>query len=431
MGFIDGLVRVEPRSYEARDRVGLASMEELLSRIGNPERELACVHIAGSKGKGSTALMLEAILQSAGIRSATYTSPHLERWTERYRIDGREIDDRTFCEGLEALRAPVGEMQSLDEPPPPSFFDVLTAAGFWLFRRAGVDFAIIETGLGGRLDATNVVRPRVTCITTIELEHTDKLGPSLGAVAREKAGIMKPGVPVVVGNLPAVALKLVEERANRFGALVFRSTAGLRVEPGTTGPATMRVEIKTRGSLVAFECPLASQAMAENAASAMACASILDIAPDDELSRSATEALGRLRIPGRLELLGTRPWIIVDGAHTDASVGELARALDKIDATGQRLVVSMSRAKDAARVLAPLLRRASAVTVTSADPVRSLPAGELSSMLRRVSPGLRMEVEPNPRVAVLEAQRVVATDEVLCVTGSMYLAGIARRALLE
>ena len=217
--WLEGLINLERSPAALRQaRLSLAPVQSLLARIGEPQRGLHVLHIAGSKGKGSTALLCEALLRAAGVSTGTFTSPHLERWTERFRIDGREVPE-------DALAATIGELRPHVEalrgsPEPPSFFDVITAAAFQLFSAARVDVAIVEVGLGGRLDSTNVVEPAVCCITSIELEHTDKLGDTLAAIAGEKAGIAKPHVPLVVGPLPAEAFwrkygDLLQQRAAR------------------------------------------------------------------------------------------------------------------------------------------------------------------------------------------------------------------------
>ncbi|NCF28208.1 MAG: bifunctional folylpolyglutamate synthase/dihydrofolate synthase, partial [Gammaproteobacteria bacterium] len=198
VAFLMSLVREDPRPYQARARLAQLPVRALLARAGNPQVSLPVVHIAGSKGKGSTALYLEAILHSAGLTTGTFTSPHLQRWTERYRVDGREITAEEFAALFARLQPHVLGLLHQDEASAPSFFDVLTAAALLLFADQGVDCAIIEAGIGGRLDATNVVQPMLSCITSVELEHTDKLGASIAAIAGEKAGIIKMEVPVII-----------------------------------------------------------------------------------------------------------------------------------------------------------------------------------------------------------------------------------------
>jgi len=203
--YLEGLIDREKRPDFDYERIDLGPIRALLRRLDHPERDLPALHIAGSKGKGSTALMIEAVLQATGRRVGTFTSPHLETWTERFRIEGRDVEGSELARVIDRMRPHVDVLRAGDPALAPSFFDVTTAAALVLFREAAVDFAVLETGLGGRLDSTNVCLPAVTCVTSIEYEHTDKLGSRLGEIAAEKAGILKPNVPVVLGPLPAEA----------------------------------------------------------------------------------------------------------------------------------------------------------------------------------------------------------------------------------
>jgi dihydrofolate synthase/folylpolyglutamate synthase len=188
--WLEGLINVERRPEVPYARLGLDPIRRLLARVGDPQAALSVVHVAGSKGKGSTALLVEALLRGLGERVATFTSPHLERWTERFRVDGREVEGERLLAAVERLRPHVDALRAEAPASAPTFFDVTTAAAMLLFAEARVDRAVLEVGLGGRLDSTNVVDPAVTCITTIELEHTDKLGTTPAALGAEQAGIV-------------------------------------------------------------------------------------------------------------------------------------------------------------------------------------------------------------------------------------------------
>ncbi|NIW85791.1 MAG: bifunctional folylpolyglutamate synthase/dihydrofolate synthase, partial [Gammaproteobacteria bacterium] len=207
--FLHSLIRPDFRPYAQRAPYALESVARLLERAGHPHRGLPVIHIAGSKGKGSTALAAEAVLEATGHSTGTFTSPHLQRWTERFRVGGREITGAHLAETLEALRPHVEVLCAEHPENPPSFFDVLTAAALLLFRASRVDCAIMEVGIGGRYDATNIVEPAVTCVTGIELEHVDKLGNDLASIARHKGGIIKPAVPVIAAPLPSPAAEQI------------------------------------------------------------------------------------------------------------------------------------------------------------------------------------------------------------------------------
>ena len=214
--WLASLINVEKMPDLRRARLSLEPVRRLLREMGNPERELRIFHIAGSKGKGSVALFAEALLRAAGRRTGAFTSPHLVSWVERFRIDGREVSGERLADAVARIR-PIAE-RLREEPDAPSFFDVTTALALMLFAEAGVDAVLLEVGLGGRLDSTNVVAPEVTCVTSIELEHTDKLGDTLAAIAGEKAGIAKPGVPMLMAPLAPDAARTVEAHCARVGA---------------------------------------------------------------------------------------------------------------------------------------------------------------------------------------------------------------------
>jgi len=206
-------VRDDPRPYRDRERFAMRAVLALLARVGNPHLQLRCVHIAGSKGKGSVALMCEHLLQHAGVRTGTFTSPHLQRWNERIRVDGHDAETASLAHALDTLRPHLAVLDDSGDELSPSFFDLLTAAALLIFAREKCDSVIIETGLGGSFDASNVITPLACCITSIELEHTDKLGATVQAIAYHKAGIIKAGVPVVTARFADAAQAVVEQRA--------------------------------------------------------------------------------------------------------------------------------------------------------------------------------------------------------------------------
>jgi dihydrofolate synthase/folylpolyglutamate synthase len=432
VAFLMSLVRDDPRPYSARARLAQHPVRALLARVGDPQANLPVVHIAGSKGKGSTALYLEAILKATGRRTGAFTSPHLQRWTERYRVDGKELTSTAFAALFARLQPHVIDLASEDAASAPSFFDVLTAAAFVLFAEQGVDCAIIETGIGGRLDATNIVQPMLSCITSVELEHTDKLGTSIAAIAREKAGIIKRAVPVVIGPLPGEAESVVRSHAASLDAAVSALWQDIGVSTGCApdGGLTMRVTENNSEYYAVLPAP-ASQCTARNAALAIACAHRL--CPHDEarLQEAVARAVPATRLPGRMEVIGKKPWVVIDGAHTPASTRALAEMLNGLPARKMHLIVSLSVAKDAVAVLAPLLADAHSVVVTSADPTRSLDSKRVAAdLVAGGYPASRLRAIPDPRKAVLETHAAVAGEDLLCVAGSMYMAGVARELLV-
>ena len=429
--WLEGLFNVERRPDWPYRRFSLAAIRALLDRLGAPESSLSVLHVAGSKGKGSTALLAEALLRAGGLSTGTFTSPHLESFSERFRIDGVDVDGARLADAVDRVRPHVEALRADDPEHAPTFFDATTATALLLFQEAEVDHAVLEVGLGGRLDSTNACSPRVTCVTSIELEHTDRLGDTLAAIATEKAGILKPGVPVVIGDLPDEALGVVCDRAAEVGAptAMLGRDFTLTVDPGQhPGGARLRV---VDGPLDAeFELSLLGPAAPRNAALAIACVRRLVESAPSEVARWAREGLPAARLPGRVEVLTRDPCVIVDAAHTVASAQALAEVLDALPGPLD-LVLSISAGKDVQPFIATLLPRARRATLTRAEPSRSLDPVEIAHVARSLAPDTELRVVPNPHLAVRAARDAVSSGETLCVTGSVYLAGIARRVLLD
>jgi dihydrofolate synthase/folylpolyglutamate synthase len=412
--------------------LSLEPVQALLERLDRPERDLCVLHIAGSKGKGSTALFAEAVLRAAGRRTGVFTSPHLESWTERFRIDGREVEPARLAEAVERVRPHVEAQRTQCPDIAPSFFDATTAVALLLFREAAVDCVVLEVGLGGRLDSTNAVAPAVTCITSIELEHTDRLGTTLAEIATEKAGILKPGVPAVVGALPADAQSVVEARAAALGAPLARIGREIELATLDENLEGARVRVADGAFAVEIRLPVLGAHQPANAALAVACARRLlgDAVRDGELAEAAREGLACAALPGRVEVIGRAPWIVVDAAHTAASARALAEVLRRIGGV-VHLVLSISADKDTAAILDALLPCVGSVTLTRAEPLRSLTPDAIAAAVRTRAPDLALRVVPNPHLAVRAAREALAADEALCVAGSVYLAGIARGILSD
>ncbi len=428
-GWLEGLINLERRSSWSYERLDLAPIESLLRALGHPERGPSVVHIAGSKGKGSTALLTESVLRACGRRVGTFTSPHLERWTERFRIDGEEVAGDRLVEAVTRVRPEVERLR-VDPARVPSFFDATTAVAWCLFGDAQVDHAVMEVGLGGRLDSTNAVTPAVTCITSIELEHTDKLGDTLAAVASEKAGILKPGVPAVVGALPPEALEVVEARARALDVPLARLGQEILLEVSGDASGVQVLQIRDGDLRIDALLPLLGRHQAGNAALAVACAkrAVAAVATEHAFSRAAVSALEHADLPGRIEVLRESPRVLIDSAHTIASVQSLADVLHAEEGD-LHLVLSISADKPVGALLDILLPLASRVTLTEANSNRSMAAEALAALVRARAGRLPVRVDPAPESALRRAVVDLGPGDALCVAGSVYLAGIARRVL--
>lgn len=413
--YLTGFINLERQRTFDYQRLGLERIRLLCAAVGHPEASLPAVHIAGSNGKCSVALCAESLLSGLGMRVGTYTSPHLERWQERYRIDGRSVSEQGLLSALAKL-VPAAERLRADPGTKPSFFDVSTALAFLIFQEAGVEVGVIEVGLGGRIDSTNVVEPRVSVITAIHLEHTDKLGETHAEIAFEKAGIMREGVPVVCGPLESDAL----------GVVLARSIA-LDTEVEVVSPRDVRVRERGLDVVLAdgrsFRTGVEGRHQATNLALGLR-------AVEHFLGRALTPPeltpLERLRLPARLERFGD---VVVDVAHCKEAVDALCATLEESD-PGRRyvLVLSISRDKDAAAMLQRLAANARACVVTKSEPIRSLGVDELEPLAWAC--GIEsVESVSDPVRALARARSLAAPGELVVVVGSLYLAGAVRRAL--
>lgn len=415
--YLDGFINRERVASFDYEKLGLARIRGLLAAIEHPEADLPCIHITGSNGKGSVALSCEALLRSAGRRVGTYTSPHLESWRERFRIDGEPVATPALLEAMNRILPAVERVRG-DPETRPSFFDVTTALAFEIFRDAGVDAGVIEVGLGGRLDSTNVVESRVCVLTTVQLEHTDKLGDTLEEIALEKAGIFRKEVPVVHGPLEPEA----------FAALLARSAAedapleeveARNVVPGSAGQAFELPD----GRALRTSVPGVHQAT--NVAIAVrACEHFLARA----LEPAELEVLEALRLPARLERFGE---LVLDTAHTPDSARALRATLEALW-PGRRWVLgfAVARDKDAAAILREFLGPVRACVLSVGDPTRSRDPAELRALAEAA--GLsQVVVCSDPSEAVDRVAELRAPDELGVLTGSVYFAGAIRRKLSE
>jgi dihydrofolate synthase/folylpolyglutamate synthase len=415
--YLEGFINLEQRRSFPYAKLGTGRVRALLDAIGNPHAGLPCVHVAGSKGKGTVALASEALLRAAGLRVGTYTSPHLESWVERFRIDGRPVGEAELVRALRAL-VPATERLRTDPELRPSFFDVSTALAFQIFREAGVEAGSIEVGLGGRLDSTNVVDSRVSVLTAVQLEHVDKLGSTLEAIATEKAGILRRGVPALHGPLALEAHAALLARAVAEDTPVEEVRADVlkhddrglrfRLEDGR------EVFASVWGRHQAHNLALAIRAAEHFVGRALV---------PEELA-----CLARLKLPARFERLGS---VLLDCAHTPDSALALREALDELGPERPRvLVLSISRDKDAAGILEALAPGTRACIACESEPTRSLPAAEIEALAWAC--GIESsEVCASPFEALERARVLAGADAQVVVTGSLYLAGALRRSLCE
>ncbi|MCA9750929.1 MAG: bifunctional folylpolyglutamate synthase/dihydrofolate synthase [Gemmatimonadetes bacterium] len=425
----DQLFSLQGQSVE----LGLWQVTRLLDRLDHPERDWPAVHVAGTNGKGSVCAMLAAMLARAGWRTGLLTSPHLVHFSERIRVNGTPIREDEAAPILARLAAAGADPDQAASPRGDygalagSFFEVTTALAFEHFRHEGVEVAVLETGLGGRLDATNVCFPTVTAITSIDLDHVKTLGPDLPSIAGEKAGIIKPSVPVVVGEMAAEASQVIEAVATARGAPIRRAGEEVRVRVLSSSWEGLELAVRVGGHRERYaRLPLPGRHQIRNLRVAVAAAHAFD--PRPEALDDLLAGLEDTHWPGRLQRVEGSPVRVYDVAHNDAGAEALSDALDELGVPeGSVLVIGVLGDKDLAGMAKRLARHfRRAVTATPPHPVRARPAAETAEALRAAG------IEASAVETVAEACEVAAEMRsgpgTVFVTGSLFTVGAAMRA---
>lgn len=434
-----GRVNFEQRTPQASD-LKLDRMRAFLGLLGNPQDRLRIIHVAGSKGKGSTSAMLEAILRQAGYRTGLFTSPHLAQVEERIQVDGRNISPDELTALLDDIRAVLeGQRPTVTSPlaTAPTFFEIATALGFLHFARRRVEAAVVEVGLGGRFDSTNVCRPVLSVITSISIDHTQQLGNELASIAMEKAGIVKPGRPTISGATAAEARTVIERICRDRGSRLHELARDFhyRHEPGqvaSRGMSLPRIQVRARGRTWPWmELGLLGEHQAANAAVVLACVEQLRQFGWHIPEAAAAEGLRQVRWPARLEVIGRQPVVLLDCAHNIASAEALVETLiTSFPPVRRRLVFAVSGDKDVPGILRSLAPHFHHAYLTRYGSARSLPGAELADIWRTVSPHPCLVCE-TPFEAWQAARSAAGPEELICVTGSVFLAGELRPHLLR
>ncbi|HEV2439063.1 MAG TPA: folylpolyglutamate synthase/dihydrofolate synthase family protein [bacterium] len=452
--YLDGLIRAPDQARRPYHELKVSRMRALLDRLRAPEAGLRSVLVAGTKGKGSTVVMLAGILRAAGLRVGLTVKPHLVDYRERIQIDGRLITRAALTRLVDEVR-PAVEAGRADPWGPPTYVETTVAMALLAFRRARVDVAVIEVGIGGRLDATNTADPVVSVITPVSYDHTELLGHTLTEIAREKAGIVRPGRPVVSAPQPAEAEAVIDAAARNAGSPLILVGRDVLCDVVSSTLDGVVARIQGRRGAYDVEIPLLGRHQAVNAATAVAAAEALVpsghpwSAPQAQGPPAASQppagemgsrpgpaadavraGIAGVRWPARVELMARRPYTIIDVGHNPASMAALCATLQEL-LGGRRLVVAfgMLATKDYKAVTALLAPLAAAVVTTTPDNPHALPAADLAAEVRRYMP--HVEAVDDRRAAVARARRLAGPDDVLVVTGSFYFVGEARGWLLQ
>ncbi len=423
LDFLNQFINYErsmPNAYSP-DTLNLDRVNALLDRLGRPDRAFRSIHIAGTKGKGSTAAMIESIVRAAGYRTGLYTSPHLHSFRERMRINGELISQADFVKAYEMVQVHVNEVKGL------TWFEVVTAIAFQAFADARINVGIIEVGLGGRFDATNVITPIVSVITSLSMDHMKLLGDTLEQISFEKAGIIKPGVPIVTASQRFMAMRVIERMAKEREAQVIGVDKQVTYKITATSLDGQDFVFSSNDTNYPFpsieaHIPLLGTHQVINATTAITAVRVAreqGLSIDDEAIK---RGLAQVKWPGRLEILSREPLLIVDGAHNGDSAEKLVFTLREIFGDKKwTLIIGISADKDIPTILASLTSIAQRVIVTRA---RSIRAADLDSLADQVR---HYNIEPSIANDVASAIELALKDnDPILVTGSLFTVADAR-----
>lgn len=398
---------------------GLTKILAILEAIGNPHKEIQAIHIGGTNGKGSTASMIAKILQKDGYRVGLYTSPHLNRFTERIKINGREIDNEEVANLINYLRERI-EVSGIT--PPFTFFDFTTAMAFFYFKEKMVDLAVIEVGLGGRLDSTNVVDPLLSIITNISKDHEEQLGRSIKKIAMEKGGIIKRGRPLITAVTQPQLISLFSKLCEREGSRLYR--VGKEFRFFQNGDRTFNYEGINR-KLWGINISLSGRHQIVNATTALGALEVLEGLGYPLSNEAIIEGIKEVKWPGRLEMVSSSPRVILDGAHNPAGASVLKESLKK-EFLFRRLILLVGIMKDKdigsfLHILAPL---ADHIILTRPGIDRAASPSIMKEALGRYRK--KAEVIENLREAINQGISIAEDGDLICITGSLYTVGEAR-----
>jgi dihydrofolate synthase/folylpolyglutamate synthase len=412
----------------AAAKFNLENITILAANLGHPEQEYPSVHIAGTNGKGSTAAFLASILRHGGYRTGLYTSPHLERINERIRVNGEEIPDAAFARVFSRIHSVIEELLAAGTlRAHPTFFECVTAIAFLYFAEQGVEFAVFETGLGGRLDATNILAPRVSVITRIDFDHENFLGHSIREIAAEKAGIIKSGVSVVIAEQRDDARQVILKKAGELNAPTIDTRSSFAIESQKIEDGRVRATVKetATGKRFALAPQLAGRFQLQNALNAVAAARVLSSNGFPVSDNAIEQGIATSVWPGRIERVHSNPDIYLDGAHNPSAARELGAFLEE-NLRGRKLILVFGALRDKAvdEIAGILFPLASEVLFTQPDTSRAISAPQLAEIAAHHAS--RSKIIPQAEDALAFALAQAAPDGVICITGSLYLVGQLR-----
>lgn len=412
----------------AAAKFDLENITVLAERLGRPDRAYPSAHIAGTNGKGSTAAFLESILRHASFRTGLYTSPHLERINERMRVNSEEVSDESFAAIFTRLQALIEELLAAHKlRAHPTYFECVTAMAFECFARERVEFGVFEVGLGGRLDATNILSPAVTVITRIDFDHENFLGHSLKEIAGEKAGILKPEVPVILAEQRPEAREVVLTRANQVNCPVIETSQAFQIAQESSHNGFFRARVAELSSGETFDLApsLPGRFQLQNALNALGAARYLASRGFRISTNDITEGISKTAWPGRLEKLQSNPDVYLDGAHNPGAARELAQFLDQ-NFAGRKIWMIYGALRDKAvdEVAGQLFPHAAEVIFTEPRTSRAISAPRLAEIASHHASSFT--IISSAEQALDQALAEAAPNDAIFITGSLYLVGQLR-----
>ncbi len=421
--------------YEKQERLrynvttfNLNRMQKLLSLLGNPHKKIHTVHIGGTKGKGSTATMLARMLEANGYNVGLYTSPHLVHLHERITVNTKMISDSEMCGLLNRVYAPVEQISKTD---PPTFFEIMTTLAFMYFLDKAVDIAVIETGLGGRLDSTNVIKPKVIGITSLSIDHQNLLGDTIDSIAKEKAGIFKRGVPAITVQQDPSAMRVLKSQATAVKAPLSVTGSDIdfsqRFETSREhGPHTRICLTTPTSKFEHLRVPLHGKHQAINCGLALAMLDKLKSAGYKIDNDKATKGLHKVFLAGRMEMIWDDPRVMIDAAHNAASIQALIHAIGQnIPYDSMVVIFGCNSDKDVKGMLQKLQYGADKVIFTRSNSPKAMSPEDLAEMYTEIC-GKMYQTAASLSQALQLANGAVSKEDLICITGSFYLIGQAK-----
>jgi dihydrofolate synthase/folylpolyglutamate synthase len=410
--------------YERLPRSGIVwdikRVERLLGRLGNPQHYARSVHIAGTKGKGSTSAMIASVLKSAGYKVGLYTSPHLLSYTERIQVDGKPIDEGDWAKLTEVIQPHVEAENRIGDLGQLTTFEIFTAMAFLHFRQVKADYQVLEVGLGGRLDATNVVKPRVCVITSVSFDHMDVLGDTLAKIAGEKAGIIKSGAAVVSAPQFPEAMEVIERVCREKGVRLVKVGQDITWEKGKFDAEGQNFRVKGLKGDYDLWIPLLGEHQIENAANAVAALELLTDMGAKVQPEDIADGLAKVHWPGRLQVLGKEPWFIVDGAHNAYSVQRLGEALERYFTFEKlTLILGFGGDKDVAGMTAEAVKITSDIILVASRHPKAVKPEVLMAEFKKhgITPRLVESVNDAIKLALDKAGH----NDLICAAGSIFV----------